>query len=168
VYTVSAEPFVVSPTAVEVLADTPGRATLTLISCHPEYTARNRIVVQATLDPVASPPPEARTAPYTAAPPTTAADGDSTVTASPTVDPASPTTLPPTLPTVLTGGWFTDHGAWPGVVLWGAALIVASLTAWWIGRRGHRWIGILAMLVPFVILLYFFFENVNRLLPANL
>jgi sortase A len=160
VYSVSAEPFVVAPTGVDVLADTPGHATLTLISCHPKYTARNRIVVQAALDPVASPPPAARTAPYSADTPPPRGSGP-TATTAPTAEEAPG-------PTVLTSGWFTDGGAWWGVVLWGVALVAATAGAWWIGRRYHRWIGALAMLVPFAIFLYFFFENVNRLLPANL
>jgi sortase A len=160
VYTVSGAPFVVAPTGVDVLADTPGQATLTLISCHPKYTARNRIVVPATLDPVVSPPPAPRTAPYAAdvpAPP----DDDTTATTTPTAAEVA-------RPTVLTSGWFTDGGAWWGVVLWGVALAAVTVGAWWIGRRSHRWIGVLAMIGPFLIFLYFFFENVNRLLPANL
>ena len=32
----------------------------------------------------------------------------------------------------------------------------------------HNWIGALAGIVPFVVVLYFFFQNVNRLLPAAL
>jgi sortase A len=159
VYTVSVEPFVVSPSGVDVLADTPGRAELTLISCDPKYTARNRIVVHATLDPAESPPPAARTKPYTSLPSTS--DDGSTVTTSPAAAPVQP-------PTVLTSGWFTDGGAWIGVMLWGITLIAATVAAWWIGRRSHRWIGVAAMVVPFFVFLYFFFENVNRLLPANL
>jgi sortase A len=161
VYTISAEPFVVAPTGVDVLADTPGLAELTLISCDPKYTARNRIVVKASLDPAVSPPPAARTKPYTSVPPT--GDGGESPTAT-----TSPIATPARTPTVLTGGWFTDSGAWIGVVLWGITLIAAVLAAWWIGRRSRRWIGVAAMVVPFFVFLYFFFENVNRLLPANL
>jgi sortase A len=158
VYRVSGLPFVVPATGVDVLADTPGRATLTLISCHPKYTARNRIVVTAALEPEVSAPPAGRTAPYTTEPAQPATD---TATTTPTA-----TTVAP--PTVLTGGWFDEGAAWPGVFLWGIACALVSLAAWWIGRRTRRWIGVLAMLVPFVIFLYLFFENVNRLLPANL
>ena len=43
------------------------------------------------------------------------------------------------------------------------------LLAWSVSRRtGHNWIGALAGIVPFVVCLYFFFENVNRLLPPNI
>jgi sortase A len=38
-----------------------------------------------------------------------------------------------------------------------------------ISRRTKRdWVGLLVGIVPFVIVLYFFFQNVNRLLPPNL
>jgi sortase A len=162
VYQVSTQPFVVPASGVNVLADTPGRATVTLISCNPKYTARDRIVVQAALEPDVSAPAEVRTAPYTTVPTTTGGDTTDTTDTTDTGPIATPRA------TVLTGGWFADHGAWTGVVLWGLALTASALAAWWIGKRSRRWIGILAMISPFVVLLYFFFENVNRLLPANL
>jgi sortase A len=165
VYAVSADPFVVPPDGVDVLADTPGQATLTLISCHPKYTARDRIVVRAALDAAASATPVAEPTPPPTAPPTTTADGGETSTTSPVIT-TSPTTVAPS--TVLTSGWFSDHGAWVGVVLWGLALVATAVAAWWIGRGSRAWIGAVAMLVPALVFLYFFFENVNRLLPANL
>jgi sortase A len=66
-------------------------------------------------------------------------------------------------------GWFDDPDAWPQVALWGLALTAIALLAWRLSRRtGHNWIGALAGIVPFVVCLYFFFENVNRLLPPNI
>jgi sortase A len=41
--------------------------------------------------------------------------------------------------------------------------------AYLLSRRTRRdWVGGLVGLVPFVVALYFFFQNVNRLLPPNL
>ena len=38
-----------------------------------------------------------------------------------------------------------------------------------ISRRLRRdWVGLMVGIVPFVVTLYFFFQNVNRLLPPNL
>jgi sortase A len=160
VYRVSAPPVIVAATAIDVLADTPGQATLTLISCHPKYTARDRIVVRAALVADVSAPPAPRTPPYQSAAPSTGVDtagGDGSDASSPAPEPQ-----------VLTGGWFDDTGAWPGLVLWGVACGAAATAAWWIGRRQRPWIGVAAMVVPFVMFLYLFFENLNRLLPANL
>ena len=43
--------------------------------------------------------------------------------------------------------------------------LAATALSW---RVGRNWVGALAGAVPFVVVLYFFFENVNRLLPPNL
>ena len=66
-------------------------------------------------------------------------------------------------------GWFDDPDAWLPVALWGLALTGIALVAWRLSRRtGHNWIGAVAGLLPFLVCLYFFFENVNRLLPPNI
>jgi sortase A len=48
-YEVNREPFVVAPTQTEVVANTPDEATLTLTTCHPKGSARQRLIVKATL-----------------------------------------------------------------------------------------------------------------------
>ena len=48
-YEVSQAPFPVSPTTLEVVANTPEAATLTLTTCHPKGSARERLIVKATL-----------------------------------------------------------------------------------------------------------------------
>jgi len=50
-YTVSQPPFAVSPDDVAVVGPTPGRATLTLTTCTPRYSAAQRLVVKAVLVP---------------------------------------------------------------------------------------------------------------------
>jgi sortase A len=47
-YKVSKDPFVVTPTDFTVIAQTPGK-TLTLTTCHPKGSARQRLVVKAEL-----------------------------------------------------------------------------------------------------------------------
>lgn len=48
-YEVNQEPFVVYPHQTEVVANTPDEATLTLTTCHPKHSARQRLIVKATL-----------------------------------------------------------------------------------------------------------------------
>ena len=47
-YKVSRDPFVVTPTDFSVIAQTPGK-TLTLTTCHPKGSARQRLIVKAEL-----------------------------------------------------------------------------------------------------------------------
>ena len=49
VYRVNQPPFVVLPTDVAVVADTPGVPTLTLTACDPKGSASHRIVIKATM-----------------------------------------------------------------------------------------------------------------------
>ena len=64
-------------------------------------------------------------------------------------------------------GWFSDGRAWPHVLGWGLLLIAVSLGAFQLAKRNRRlWLGFVLGVVPFVVVLYFFFENVNRMLPA--
>ena len=79
--------------------------------------------------------------------------------------------MPRTDPTsfnALNQGWFSDSTAYLPVALWGLALIVAALLTWMLSRKTRRLIGFAASVLPFIVLLYFWFENVNRLLPPNL
>lgn len=48
-YEVTAEPFVVPPTQVEVVENTPEEAMLTLTTCHPKGSARQRLILHATM-----------------------------------------------------------------------------------------------------------------------
>ncbi len=189
-------------------------ATLTLISCHPRYTAQQRIVVTATLVLTESAPPAA--APVEVKPPditpgetlpddglpesstpdtasdTTATDSapdSATDTTAP--DTATDTTAPDTTAPNSTApsggdadgdargavtdgdafseGWFSDEAAFAQVALWGIALSIVALAAYALSRRARRnWVGASAGVIPFVFVLYFFFQNVNRLLPPGL
>ena len=53
--------------------------------------------------------------------------------------------------------------------LWGALLAAIAYGILRLSRKVRRYsVGILAGFVPFIVVLYFFYENVNRLLPPNL
>jgi sortase A len=174
--------------ALVIPAKDPTRATLVLTSCHPRFSAKQRIVVSADLDPTRSDLVTLGTGAQAAL---DAANGATTTTA-PT-DTGAPTTIaggldtPPstdvapvvTAPGAAAAGtagselfenrWFSDPDAFGAVALWGIVLTLVALAARGLSRRvGRNWVGGLVGIVPFVVVLYFFFENVNRLLPPNL
>jgi sortase A len=204
---------IVSPSDYQVIATTSvDEATLTLVSCHPRYTARERIIVSAALDTELSSVPLPATVRYGAPASDEPADSENTFTppdestpssvaedeggdaAGTTLDPSEPVAgegddrpSPPTDPAgvddggslglsedsdsaeLLQQGWFSDPNAWPHVAAWGAVLSAIALFSWALSLSTRRnWLGFLAGLGPFVIVLYFFFQNVNRLLPPNL
>lgn len=66
-------------------------------------------------------------------------------------------------------GWFSDPSANAHVGAWGLLLSIVSLAAWWLSRRfGRNLVGAAAGIGPFILVLYFFYQNVNRLLPPGL
>ncbi len=200
---------IVSPNDYQQVIPTtdPTVATLTLTSCHPKFSAKQRIVVTAVLDPERS---DLVTAPYVPpagqapAPsiipgddlpvtPSTEATTASTPDSTPTTTPAtSDGVAAPSIDDALAGGagsldtadlaetasasqdlfensWFSDPDAFPQVAIWGVLLTLVALAATVLSRRVRRnWVGALVGIGPFVVVLYFWFENVNRLLPPNL
>lgn len=159
---------IVQPTDTWVVDNTdPTRAKLTLTTCHPEFSARERLVVTAYLDeskstavenlPVA--PPETSSTPSTTSLPSSVA-----------TDPLGPVDDEPTITgDVFGSGWFSDSGAWLHVGLWTAVEMLVVAAAWLAVRRWRRRVITAAVtLVPFLVVLYFVFQNVNRLLPPNL
>jgi len=181
---------VVSPSDYHVISDSdPDRATLTLVTCHPRWTSENRLIVYADLDqarsgPIGEPiitgtpePPELDLPPDSEPAPTvTEAPGVTTPgTAVPGTDAPAPGTTVAPAPAehedtdAFSEGWFADSAAWPQIALWGAVLALVVTFGWWLARFWKReWVGALAGFVPFFVCLYFFFQNVNRLLPAGL
>ncbi len=193
---------IVGPSDYQVVATTdPTVATLTLTSCHPRYTARDRIVITSELDPTQSDPVGESLLNYgrplepaTETPATTIegddptltipVDGsiatdapDTTIGETTTTDPvtdldvdaATPTAVNDGIADAFAEGWFSDPTANSQVALWGAVLVLISAGAYLLSRKTkHDSIGLLVGIVPFVIALYFFFQNVNRLLPPNL
>ena len=178
---------VVSPSEYAAVIPTvdPDTATLTLATCTPRYTANSRLIVKAVLVPEQSSPvmrPSSATTPDDS---TTSSvqgtlPGDDTTTV-PSTDGAtgttdgSPTTTslvpapPSTAGDSFSGGWFDDTSAILPSILWGLALAAVSVGAWFAGKKANRlWVCYAAGAVPFVVVLYFFFENINRLLPPGI
>ena len=68
-----------------------------------------------------------------------------------------------------TDGWFSDTSAIPPSILWGLVLAAVAYGSYWLSHKVRRyWVGVLSGFVPFIVVLYFFYENINRLLPPNL
>jgi sortase A len=165
----------------------PTVAELTLTSCHPEYSARERIAVHALLNQEKSAAVGQPTYYDLEATPSAADDdttGEDPTISQPSSDAGSsaeessesidagvaPTTTPPSaeVEDAFGEGWFHDNGAWLQIAIWGAALIAIVICIRMISRRTrHDSIGIAAGIIPFVICLYFFYQNVNRLLPPG-
>jgi sortase A len=142
---------VVKPTQVEVLAPSKD-ARLTLTTCNPRFSARQRLVVTATL---VTDPAETTPTPPTTAPPTTA-------TTATTVRPEKPQAAfeEPSLS--------GDRSAAGPTVLWGLLAALVALGVWFAGRRWKRWVAYLLGAPVFLVVLFVFYENVARLLPANI
>jgi sortase A len=145
---------IVSPSQVEVLSSdywttqtdvAPFANALTLTACHPKYSARQRIIIGAEL--VGQPAPTTPTTTAVTTPGQPEDDGEATIDAG------------------LSGQTVTRTPA----VLWGLACAGIWLLAWLIGHRWRRlrWPAYLVFLGPFLVALFFFFENFSRLLPAN-
>ena len=186
---------IVSPSDYQVISTTdPTKATLTLTSCHPKYTARERIIIFAELDATASagvvaeptinygrpldesepadPDPtntvvDPETSTVAEASPATSIAEDPTLTANP--EPLDEEQISDGIADAFSEGWFSDPGANSQVLLWGLLLAAIGVVSYLLSRKAKRdWVGLLVGIVPFVIVLYFFFQNVNRLLPPNL
>jgi sortase A len=158
-------------------------ATLTLATCHPEFTSKQRMIVQAVLVPeqssqVMAPPPN--TVPVIPDETLPAENPETTVAAAPgdTTDTSVATTTTLAEPVAsdttitedgLSGGWFDDSAAIPHALLWGLALLAVGVGAYFVGKASNRlYVSFIVGFIPFVVVLYFFFENVNRLLPPGL
>jgi sortase A len=186
---------VVGPEQSEVVATTdPTVATLTLTTCTPRYTASQRLVVHADLDLDASAAPQPAVLDHgggadeepapTSAPAATTSESRSTASSTPPTTGTAPTTTVED-PTVAVGGgaasaglseesadafshgWFSDGAAWIHVVIWGLVGTAIAVGSYRLARSVRRvGVGVLVGFLPFLLALYFFFQNVNRLLPA--
>ncbi len=72
-------------------------------------------------------------------------------------------------PDAFANGWFSDTSAIPQALIWGLLGAAIAYGILWLSRKVRRYtVGIVAGFAPFIVVLYFFYENVNRLLPPNL
>ena len=123
---------------------------LTLTACHPKFSARERIVVGAELVGDPAPPTPTTTIPVEQQP-----------------DPGETVDDEPVLEDV--AGLSGDRaGAWPAI-WWAVVCAAIWLAAWAFGRwrRALKWPAYAVGLLPFLVCLFFFFEDFSRLLPAN-
>ena len=133
--------FIVKPTQVEIL-EQDGTNRVTLMACHPKYSARERIVVTGTL-----------TSPPAPATPLPAVTGDDAVTVDASLD-------------ALAGG---DSSARAPAIFWTALALLIWFLTWLAARRWPVWhkVPVYAIGTPiFLVVLFVAYENIARLLPA--
>ena len=136
-YAVS-ESVIVDPVDGAYVLDPTEDDRLTLTTCNPRFSAAERLIVVAKLMSNPSPP---RAEPDPAAPPAPRAQLDAG----------------------LSGAGASNTPA----ILWGSLAAAIWLGAWILGRFWRRWPAYAIGLIPFLIALFIFYENVARLLPAN-
>ena len=159
----------------------PDKAVLTLTTCHPEFSASQRLIVSAELDLTRSEPVARPAAVYEAEGSINLPGDDSVSNDTTTPNDTTPNNTTPndtTTPNNTTPndtietfseGWFSDPSAWPHVVGWVVLEILVVVASWLVARRWrNRLLGVAVALMPFFVVLYFVFQNVNRLLPPNL
>jgi len=135
---------VVQPSQVEVLEPTPDPvragfdlATLTLTTCNPKFSAAERLVVKATWKPATE---------------------------------ASPVPVaPPVQPVVSVGdlGLSGESSSITPLVWWGFVVALVGGLWWWLFHRYRRWTTWMVGVIPFLIVLFFFYANLERVLPTN-
>ena len=163
----------------------PTKAILTLTTCHPEFSAKQRLIVSAELDVTQSGIATSPAAIYAKNTSGTTSDPSPevvTTEVSTTDVTETPTTTTTTTPEIfvddsidsesadaLSRGWFSDLSAIPQTLLWGLIELLVVFGAWQLAKKNrNRIIGAAAGFIPFFVVLYFVFQNVNRLLPPNL
>ena len=146
---------VVRPSDVHVLDPTTDNR-LTLTTCHPRYSARQRmIVVSELIGPAApGPPPGSLPAPST--------DPDV-----PGDDPVVGSDEEPGPRVGFEGGLSGEDASKGPAVLWGIIAALVAFGVWALSRRWKRWPAYLLGAPVFLVVLFVFFENFSRLLPAN-
>ena len=165
------------------------KAVLTLTTCHPEFSAKQRLIISAELDVTQSDVATNPAAVYidevadivtVPSSETVSTETVTTLVAETPVTTTTPTTS--TIPEIvvdepsdiegadaLSRGWFSDPSAIPQTLLWGLLELLIVLGAWQVAKKfRNRIIGAVVGFIPFFVVLYFVFQNVNRLLPPNL
>ena len=145
---------VVHPSDLSVLKQTKD-AELTLTTCEPRYSARRRLVVHAVLQDHPAPSPT-----------TTTSTTSTTLATSVTTRPSRTTTTTAVLAeeNSLSGD---PTARWP-TFLYGGITALIGFAIWLASKRWRRLWSYLLGAPVFFIALYVFFENVSRLLPANI
>ena len=139
---------IVKPSQNEVLAPS-DENLLTLTTCNPRYSAAQRMVIVSELTDNPAPAPPAPP------PPAVTPDDDGST--------PTPTTAPVLADESLSG----DSASKLPAILWGLLAALVWLVTWLLSKKWGR-VPAYAMGVPvFLVVLFVFFENFARLLPAN-
>ena len=134
---------IVSPEDVHVVEDQ-GDDRLTLTSCHPKYSARQRIVVTAALADEPAPAPPART---------------------PREEQTRPVDDQPEPELEVLDG--EERGPTGPAIAWGVVALLVWIAFYVLSRRWRRWPAYLLGAPVFGVALFVFFEAVAETLPAN-
>ena len=160
---------IVSPGAVEVLDDH-GDNRLTLTACHPKYSAAQRIIIVASLAGPAAPASDPAAEGTSGDIPDdgrAAGDGEIPDDGQAAGQGDQGTGSPGENAGTVDGGLSGQSApAWPAIAM-GFACACIWLAAWLLGKLWQRWPAYLLCLPLFLLMLFFFFENFSRLLPAN-
>ena len=135
---------IVDPTDVAVVGPTRD-AELTLTTCNPRFSARQRMVIHARLV-------VARSAPVQVKPPLQIAH-----------TPSTSGTDQSSLKDSLSG----DTSSRIPAFIWGMITLLVGLLWWWLYRRWRHPATWLVGVAPFLAVLFFFYVYFERLLPAN-
>ena len=164
--------WIVAPTRVDVIRNTPGSATLTLITCHPRFSTSKRLIVSAKLSKSTLREVDASTAV-----PVTQNPTDTTVAISEAAaeDTALEDTALEDIALADLGGWFTDKSAITPAILLGLLLALFGVgvhfaqrqlrkrnVSWWKARISTY--AIVAL--PFLFTLFYWYRYINLLMPA--
>jgi sortase A len=143
-YRVDKDPFAVDPSDGSVLDPIPdparpgrAKATLTLTTCTPKYSAAQRLIVQASL---------------------VLAPGQAPLPAAAAVDRPHATTI---------GGLEGDSGSRFPALVWGIIAALVGAGWWFLFHRWKKWYVWIAGAIPFLVVLFVFYTYVERLLPSN-
>ena len=135
---------------------------LTLTTCNPRFSASQRLIVVAMLKGEAaelSAPPVTTTLPSTVPEP-----NPSSTTAAPTTTPEAPPLGFEEAETTGLSGRNAGNGP---AIIWGIASAAVWLATWLLARRWRKWPAYVLGTPVFLVVLFVFFENFSRLLPAN-
>ena len=154
---------VVAPSKNDVLAPTEDNR-LTLTTCHPRFSAAQRLIVVAMLkdNPAPAPAPGPEVGPPAEEEP---------AEEEPAEEPGDPeVTIPTEAPDVTldeatVSGEQVPRGP---AVLWGVLAALVWLVTWMLSKRWGRLTAYLMGTPVFLVVLFVFFENFARLLPANI
>jgi sortase A len=135
---------IVSPRDIAVVGPTPD-AQLTLTTCNPRFSARQRLVIHSRLVVKRSSPARAKVP----------------------LRVVTPDTKPGSTETSLQESLSGDTSSRVPTTIWGIITLFVGALWWWVYRRWRHPLTWLVGVVPFMAVLFGFYVYLERLLPAN-